>query len=70
VRQLFDETLNLNRAAAGLNYTNQFVMGLNYTSVSLGGTRPLCTTLDNNNWIVDDKADYTMEVAVNARQST
>lgn len=51
-----DETLILSRAAAGLNYTNQFNLGLNYNSVSLGGSQARsCATLDNVNWIVDDK---------------
>ncbi len=51
-----DETLNLSRAAAGLNYTNQLVMGPSYTSTSLGGSQARsCTTLDDFNWIVDDK---------------
>ncbi|WP_040546924.1 DUF1533 domain-containing protein [Pedosphaera parvula] len=51
-----DETLNLNRAAAGLNYTNQLVIGLNYISTSLGGSQARsCATLDNINWFADDK---------------
>jgi hypothetical protein len=51
-----DETLNLNRAAAGLNYTNKLIMGLRYTSVSLGGSQARsCVTPDNINWIADDK---------------
>jgi heme-binding protein Shr len=51
-----DETLNLNRAAAGLNYTNGLTMGLSYISTSLGGSQARsCATLDNVNWIADDK---------------
>jgi hypothetical protein len=51
-----DETLNLNRAAVGLNYTNELIMGLSYTSTSLGGSQARsCTSLDDVNWIVDDK---------------
>ena len=55
-----DETLNLNRAAAGLNYSNQLNIGFNYTSTSLGGSQARsCTELQdtygNSHWIVDDK---------------
>ncbi len=51
-----DETLNLNRAAAGLNYTNQFILGLDFTSISPNGSQARsAVTLDNFNWIVDDK---------------
>ncbi|MGH7972850.1 MAG: DUF1533 domain-containing protein, partial [Limisphaerales bacterium] len=52
-----DETLNLNRAAAGLNYSNQLTIGATYVSTSLGGSQARsCTALENNlTWIVDDK---------------
>jgi hypothetical protein len=51
-----DETLNLNRASAGLNFTNLLNVGLSYASTSLGGSQARsCTTLDDFNWIVDDK---------------
>lgn len=51
-----DETLNLNRVAAGLNYTNQLTIGLSYTSTSLGGSQARsAATLDNVNWFADDK---------------
>ena len=52
-----DETFNLNRAAASLNYTNKLSIGLNYTSISLGGSqaRAACVLDDDQNWIVDDK---------------
>jgi hypothetical protein len=51
-----DETFVLNRAVGTLNYTNGFTSPMNYTSISLGGSqaRAACT-LDNINWIVDDK---------------
>ncbi len=52
-----DETFNLNRAAAGVNYTNQLTIGLTYSSTSLGGSATrAAATLDNTQWIVDDKA--------------
>ena len=52
-----DETFNLNRAAASLNYSNQLSIGLNYTSISLGGSqaRAACVLDDDQSWIVDDK---------------
>ena len=51
-----DETFVLNRAVGTLNYTNQFNIPVTYTSVSLGGSQGRsCCTLDNVNWIVDDK---------------
>jgi hypothetical protein len=50
-----DETLNLNRAGAGLNYTNGLVIGLNYESVSLGGSQARSCATMNNQWFVDDK---------------
>ncbi len=52
-----DETLNLNRAAASLNWTNRLTIGLNYTSISLGGSeaRAACVLDDDQTWIVDDK---------------
>jgi hypothetical protein len=51
-----DETFNYNRAAAGLNYTNQLTIGLSYTSISPNGSQARsAATLDNINWIVDDK---------------
>ena len=52
-----DETLNLNRAAAGLNSTNQLTILGTYTSISLGGSegRAACVLGDDSSWIVDDK---------------
>ena len=55
-----DETLNLNRAAVGLNYTNLLNIGLTYTSTSLGGSQARsCTMLTDAystiHWIADDK---------------
>ena len=55
-----DETLNLNRAAVGVNYTNQLNIGFTYTSTSLGGSQArACTMLQDGfgtvHWIVDDK---------------
>ncbi len=52
-----DETLNLNRSAASLNWSNQLTIGVNYTSISLGGSqaRAACVLDDDFNWIVDDK---------------
>src|SRR5208337_387711 len=51
-----DETLNLSRAAVGVNYTNGVAIGATYTSISLGGSqaRSACT-LDDTNWVIDDK---------------
>jgi hypothetical protein len=52
-----DETFNLNRASASLNWSNQLTMGLSYTSISLGGSeaRAACILDDDQTWIVDDK---------------
>ena len=52
-----DETLNLNRAAASLNSSNQLTIGANYTSISLGGSqaRAACVLDNDRDWIVDDK---------------
>ena len=52
-----DETLNLNRAAASLNYSNELTIGMYYTSISLGGSqaRAACILSDDLTWIVDDK---------------
>ncbi len=52
-----DETLNLNRAAAGLDYANGLNIGFTYNSTSLGGSQARsCTALDGNlSWIADDK---------------
>jgi hypothetical protein len=51
-----DETLNLNRAAAALNYTNLLTIGA-YTSISLGGSqaRAACVLDDDSTWIAVDK---------------
>jgi len=52
-----DETFILNRAVGTLNYTNQFNLPFSYVSTSLGGSQGRsCATLDNYNWIADDKA--------------
>lgn len=62
-----DETFNLNRATAGLNYTNGFVMGLGYISTSLGGSQARsCATLDNVNWFADDKGGLYYGSAANS----
>ena len=47
--------------AASLNYSGQLSIGLNYTSISLGGSqaRAACVLDDDQNWIADDKGDYT-----------
>ena len=52
-----DETLNLSRASAALNSSNQLIMGLSYNSISPGGSqaRAACILDDDYNWIVDDK---------------
>jgi len=56
-----DETFNLNRAAAGLNYDHVLSIGLSYTSTSLGGSQARsCIFLGDNtsapgDWIVNDK---------------
>jgi hypothetical protein len=52
-----DETLNLNRAAASLNWLNQVTVAVDYTSISLGGSqaRAACVLDDDLTWIVDDK---------------
>jgi Heme-binding protein Shr-like, Hb-interacting domain len=52
-----DETFNYNRAAAGMNYAGQLVMGLRYTSVSPNGSqaRSACVLDDDQTWIADDK---------------
>lgn len=52
-----DETFVLNRAVGTLNYTNQFNLPFSYTSTALGGSQGRsCASLDNYNWITDDKA--------------
>ena len=52
-----DETLNLDRAAASLNWSGQLNLGVNYTSISLGGSqaRAACVLDNDREWIVDDK---------------
>ncbi len=51
-----DETLNLNRAAVGMNYTNGVSIGATYTSTSLGGSQArAAATLDDVNFFADDK---------------
>ena len=52
-----DETLNLNRAAASMNWSNQVTIGVNYTSISLGGSQARAASVldDDQTWIVDDK---------------
>ena len=52
-----DETLNLNRAPAALNYSNNLTILGNYTSISLGGSeaRAACVLGDDSTWIVVDK---------------
>jgi hypothetical protein len=53
-----DETLNLYRAAVGLDYTNKMTIGLRYYSTSYGGSQARsCTTTPQypGGWIVDDK---------------
>ena len=52
-----DETFILDRAVGTLNYTNLFNLPFSYTSTSLGGSQGRsCATLDNDNWIANDKA--------------
>ena len=52
-----DETFVLNRAVGTLNYTNQFNLPFSYVSTSLGGSQGRsCASLDNYNWIANDKA--------------
>jgi len=52
-----DETLNLNRAAVTLNYTNLVSLPMTYVSTSTGGSQPrACTTFDDYNFTVCDKA--------------
>ena len=51
-----DETFILNRAVGTLNASNQFQIGMTYTSSSLGGSQARsAATLDNYNFIADDK---------------
>ena len=51
-----DETFILNRAVGTLNYTNGFTCPVNYVSDSLGGSQARsAATLDNRNYIIDDK---------------
>jgi hypothetical protein len=51
-----DETLNLNRAAAGMNCSNQVAIGATYTSTSLGGSQArAAVTVDDQNYYADDK---------------
>jgi len=52
-----DETLNLNRVAAGVSWSGQLTIGMNYTSISLGGSqaRAACVLDDDQTWIADDK---------------
>jgi hypothetical protein len=52
-----DETLNLNRVAAVLNYTNVLTILGTYTSISLGGSeaRAACVLDDDSTWIAVDK---------------
>ncbi len=51
-----DETLNLNRAAAGMNCSNQVTIGATYVSTSLGGSQARsAVTYDDQNYFVDDK---------------
>jgi hypothetical protein len=52
-----DETFNLNRAAASMNWSNQVTLGMSYTSISLGGSqaRAACVLPDDTTWIADDK---------------
>ena len=52
-----DETLNLNRAAVALNYSNQTTILGTYSSISLGGSeaRAACVLDNDTSWIVVDK---------------
>ena len=52
-----DETLNLNRAAGSMNWSNQVTIAVNYNSVSLGGSQARAASVldDDQTWIVDDK---------------
>ncbi len=52
-----DETFVLNRAVGTLNFTNRFNQPFSYVSSSLGGSQGrACASVDNVNWIADDKA--------------
>ena len=52
-----DETFILDRAVGTLNFTNLFNSPFSYTSTALGGSQGRsCATLDNGNWIANDKA--------------
>jgi hypothetical protein len=52
-----DETFVLDRAVGTFNYTNGFNLPFSYVSTSLGGSQGRsCASLDNYNWIADDKA--------------
>ncbi|MDR3457649.1 MAG: DUF1533 domain-containing protein [Verrucomicrobiae bacterium] len=52
-----DETFNLHRGVGTLNFTNLFTEPATYVSTSLGGSQARsCTTVDNINYIIDDKA--------------
>ncbi len=52
-----DETLNLNRVAAGMNYTNSVTNAIYYTSVSLGGSQARAAVIIGDGcgyWIAED----------------
>lgn len=54
-----DETLNLNRAAVGMNCSNQVTIGATYVSTSLGGSQArAAVTLDDQNYFVVDKGGF------------
>ena len=53
-----DETLNLNREAAGINYDGVVSNGLFYTSITLGGSEARSAVIlgdGSGNWIANDK---------------
>ncbi len=67
-----DETLNLNRAAASLGWSNQLTIGAYYTSISLGGSqaRAACILDDDQTWIVDDKGGLYEGTFIGATNTT
>ncbi len=60
-----DETLNLNRAAAGINWSNQLTIGMNFTSISQNGSqaRAACVLDDDQSWIAVDKGGLYQGIA-------
>jgi len=61
-----DETFDLNRVAAAMNYTNLLTILGTYTSISLGGSeaRAACVLDDDSTWIADDKGGLYEGISV------